>query len=368
MKKLALFLVALSLVVALFPPAARGSDHADPIVVKEAEANITGLFFFPKDDQMILILNVRRALTAGGPYQLEPYVYNVNMDLHSQVTYDNDSERARYGGTVVNPDGISPDVKVKIRLNDDTSLKEKSFDGLTNPDGIRVWTGVRDDPFIFPRFFKRNVISMVMSIPISSFPAGQQDWILWGTVTRASNGEQLDHVGRSNRTQQGRFGFLNTVPANQQAKALMEQLEKTSKTDKFLKRFNATMPLENLYEYVLLIRSYDLFPDVMIYTNRFPPGFPNGRLLPDDVAALTCATGDCILQELSFIEGGWPRATENDKPFLDDFPYLGEPWPDTPQAPSNVWPLWPFVLLLLLLIVLFEWLLCRWCCRRKSAR
>ncbi len=71
----------------------------------------------------------------------------------------------------------------------------------------------------------------------------------------------------------------------------------------------------------------------MIFTTRFPPGYPNGRMLTDDVNAITCTTGDCLLQELSFIEGDWPRATVNDKPFLADGPYLAEPWLDRPPPP-----------------------------------
>ena len=62
------------------------------------------------------------------------------------------------------------------------------------------------------------------------------------------------------------------------------------------------------------LRKYDIAPDVMIYTDRFPVGYPNGRLLTDDVVAQTCTFGDCLLQEISYIEGGWPRATINDKP------------------------------------------------------
>ncbi len=77
----------------------------------------------------------------------------------------------------------------------------------------------------------------------------------------------------------------------------------------------------------------DLHSDVMIFTTRFPPGYPNGRMLTDDVNAITCTTGDCLLQELSFIEGDWPRATVNDKPFLADGPYLAEPWLDRPPPP-----------------------------------
>jgi hypothetical protein len=72
-----------------------------------------------------------------------------------------------------------------------------SWVGLGNPDAIRVFTGVRDDPFIFPKFFKRNAIVMVLSIPFSAFPAGQQDWLLWGTSAQVKDGAQIDHVGRS---------------------------------------------------------------------------------------------------------------------------------------------------------------------------
>ena len=92
-----------------------------------------------------------------------------------------------------------------------------------------------------------------------------------------------------------------------------------------------------LIQHTFQIRKYDLRARRDDLYRPLPAGFPNGRLLHDDVAAQTCAFGDCILQEISFIEGGWPRATVNDKPFLDDWPYLAEPWPDRPEpaAPTN---------------------------------
>src|SRR5262249_23178227 len=207
MKKFAIWIFpVLVLSLALFAMAQRaigGSDHADPINLKEPESNITDLFFYPKGDQMILILDVRRALLAPEPYNLAPFEYVVHMDLTTPVTYGNDSERARYGGTVANPERIHDDVTISLRLNNDATLKEKSIKGLKNPDAIRIFVGVRDDPFIFPRFFRKNTIAMVMSIPMSSFPDGQQDWILWGSTYKS--GKQVDHVGRSNRTQQARF-------------------------------------------------------------------------------------------------------------------------------------------------------------------
>lgn len=326
----------------LFSSASRASDHADPMWLPEdeQEANITGLFFFPDGDQMVAILDVRRALTGPPPYNLEPFEYNINMDLHTKVTFDNAEDLARYGGTVVTPETISPDVAIKFRLNNDTTVKEQSFKGLKNPEKIRVYTGVRDDPFIFPKFFKVNVITMVLSIPKSSFPDDQQNWLLWATTNRVDGGEQIDHVGRSNRTQLGRFDFLNTIPPSEQVAAIKDRAGWREKIQKFLA--DAAPPLANLNQLSgFLIRHYDYAPDVMVYTNQRPPGFPNGRRLPDDVAYLTCQQGDCPLLENSFIDSTqYPRATVNDKHFLTEFPYLAEPWPYRPQAPG---PWGPYV-------------------------
>jgi hypothetical protein len=112
--------------------------------------------------------------------------------------------------------------------------------------------------------------------------------------------------------------------------------------------------IAGMLEFTFLIRKYDLAPDVMIYTNRFPAGFPNGRLLTDDVSAQLCTTGDCLLQEISFIEGGWPRATTNDKPFLADFPYLAEPWPDQQEAVKTR-SIWPYLIPVLLVTAFVIW-------------
>jgi hypothetical protein len=93
----------------------------------------------------------------------------------------------------------------------------------------------------------------------------------------------------------------------------------------------------------------------MIYTDRFPAAYPNGRQLADDVVAITCRTGDCLLQELSFIEGGWPRATVNDKPFLDEWPYLAEPWPEKAEAPPSSKSILPYIIGIALLIMIVSW-------------
>jgi hypothetical protein len=296
-----------------------------------------------------------RALLNPKPYNLAPFEYAVHMDLTSPVAFEDPADRARYGGTIVVPEKLHPDITIAIHLNDDTTLKDISFRGLKDTDRIRHFTGVRDDPFVFPRFFKKNVISMVMSIPKSAFPPGQQDFILWGTTYK--DGKQVDHVGRSNRTQLVRFDALNTLPPNEHVKEIMKLMTFWDDTYTFFNGFKEwwSKSIAGLIQYTIKIRKYDLAPDVMIYSSRFPPGFPNGRMLPDDVAAQTCATGDCILQELSFVEGGWPRQTVNDKPFLEEWPYIAEQWPDMPEMPPSTKSIWPYIIGIVVLVAIVSW-------------
>lgn len=331
------------------------SDHADPTDLTDPYANITGLFFYPKDDQYIMIFNVRRSLTAPKPYELAPYEYVVNIDQKTEVKFDKEEDRARYGGTVTTPDQIEPTVTFTIHLNDDVTLKSLEVKGLKDPGRIKTYVGVRDDPFVFPRFFKVNVISMVFSIPKDAFPAGKDDFILWGTTSK--DGKEFDHVGRSIRTQLPRFGWINTSPPKDHVKILAERKEQIDKIYNFFKGNKEwySKAVADLMETSFLIRKYDVVADVMIYTNKFPAGYPNGRLLTDDVVAQTCGFGDCLLRDLSFIEGDWPRATVNDKPFLADFPYEAEPWPEKAEAPPSTNSILPYIIVTVLVIMIVSW-------------
>lgn len=349
------------------PGVLAASDHADPVTFDTAlvrEPNITGLFVFPDGDRLVVVLNVYRALSVPPPYKLQDYELEVLIDLHSRVSFASEQMRSRYGGEVVDPSGIRPDVTITVQLANDATLASKTVTGLQRPEEIRWYAGVRDDPFIFPRFFNRNVVSTVMSIPASSFPAGQQDFVFWAVTRRKSDGEQIDHVGRSARTQLPRFGFLNHLPPSEHVAEIQERQARGAGIGRFLMRRVA--PATDLYAYTLALRHYDAQPDVMIYTTRFEPGYPNGRRLPDDIVGMSCAQGDCILQELALIDSEtWPRQTVNDKEFLSEFPYLAEPWPERPPMPmesylSNAALLALAGLGLALLLALLWW----WCLQR----
>ncbi|MFV8817346.1 hypothetical protein [Haliea sp. E17] len=296
------------------------SDHADPIFNKKSDAGLTGLFIFPDGDQLVAILNIHPGLNTQPPFDLADYRYNLFFDTHTKVSYDDDQDLRRYGGSIDQPEGISGDVHISVSLNDDVSVRESVVEGL-DPGAVTIWTGVRDDPFIFPKFFGTNVIAIVVRIPMAAF-GGREDFLIWGTSEASSRWggslKQLDHVGRSLRTMNPRLDFLNTLPPSEHVAAIRKRHDSPGFFQKLL--MSRLAPL-------FAIRHYDLFPDVAIYTTRRVPGYPNGRRLPDDIAALACQTGDCLLWELSYADSeAWPRQTINDKPFLSKPPYLAEPW------------------------------------------
>ena len=272
---------------------------------------------------LAVIFDVRRSLTKNDKLHLAPFVYRVFFDLHSRVLFDagedplhfKPSELARYGGSIPEPEKILPDVTLEFRLNDDATLKQKTLTGLANEELIQVYTGIRDDPFIFPTFNTTDVVAMVVIIPLRCFPAGQQDWLAWCTTTE--NGRQVDHDGRSLRTQNPRLDMLNTLPPSQHVAAVKAAMDHPSLVSELALKFK----IQGMFQY----RPWDLFPDVMIYSTRFNVGFPNGRRLADDVASLLAQNGDTLLFENSYLKDAWPRVSVNNKPFLADFPYLAEP-------------------------------------------
>ncbi len=130
------FIPALTLLASLFvsAPPALAADHADPLHLTDPNSNITGLFFFPKGDQYILIFNVRKSLVGPKPYELSPCDYVVHIDLTTPVTFTSEEDRKRYGGTVVTPEKIHDDATITMRLNDDTTLKGITYTGLKNTE------------------------------------------------------------------------------------------------------------------------------------------------------------------------------------------------------------------------------------------
>lgn len=262
------------------------------------------------------------------------------------------SMQALYGGVIMEPEGIADDAVLEFQLkvegdgdNAHTSFSDDPvFTGIPGkinvvkwdnlkamegspPETIHVLTDIFDDPFIFPRFFRRNVVGIVTSIPLTAIPkngvalTGETQppvhgpILLWATTHH--NG-QIDHVGRSLRTQLPRFGYLNPYHPRDHVKEITRVHANPTVMEDILATFLA--PLE-------AHRHYDSSPDVMVYDLRKPAKFPNGRWLEDDVAQPLAVAGETLLLELAYAESKqFPRATTNDKEFSRTFPYLAPRW------------------------------------------
>jgi hypothetical protein len=302
--------LALVLALGLLPAGLAASDHRSPLKPPELwaeEARLTDLFAFPDGDRLVLILGFFRDVDSIKDWHFDQVEIAIHLDLESPVSYDNESDLAHYGGTLAWPEAIAATASLRFRLNDDGTIKKQTITGLKDPEGIRVWVGLRDDPFIFPTFNGKNVMALVASIPFSSFPAGQKDWVLWGASTYGATAEyQIDLSERALHNVEPRLKMFDQLPPSLHVKWLKTQRKWS-------------------YDFPDGIRPYDYAPGVMIFTTRRKAGYPNGRLLTDDVVALVCHGGDCGAYERSIITGGWPRSTHNDKPFLKEFPYLAAP-------------------------------------------
>lgn len=262
------------------------------------------------------------------------------------------SMQALYGGIITQPDAIADDailefeLKLKDRNGENSETEFASAPLITGipgpihivqpgregemqnaaPDAIHLQTDIFDDPFIFPRFFRRNVVGIVTTIPLVSLQqqGGRGPILLWATTHR---GGQIDHVGRSLRTQLPRFGYLNTKHPRDHVKTINDVHDRPTVMDDLLATFLS--PLE-------AHRHYDSVPDVIVYDLGKPAKFPNGRALTDDVAQTLAAAGETLLFELAYAESKqFPRATTNDKPFRPTFPFLAPRWTNSQIAVSS---------------------------------
>jgi hypothetical protein len=275
------------------PNAARASDHADtPLLVSTGrhDARISDLFAFTRGNRLVLILNTNPAIPASVTTYAWPsdLKLQIAIDNDSEVSFNNVKSNLTYGGTIVNPRGIREDIVFNIDFPNGTPrLKVKGLHGGTKQ--IRFFAGLRDDPFIRGPQIGKNIAGIVIDLPLGAVLKDSSTILLWGT-SRVGDvaGPILDLVGRSLRSQ------------------LAENLS-----------LNGLHP--RLHRLKL-----GMVPDVMIYDTSLPAEFPNGRELTDDVVNLVAAI-DPSPSAQNVLNTDAPFPSENDVPFLSEFPYLAEP-------------------------------------------
>ena len=279
---------------------AMGADHSDTSLhIEEGrnDARITDLYAFTRGENLVLILAVDPTVPEGAT------TYEFPTDVEYRINIDNDSEVTAQG-IILNKDDIREDIVISIRFKDDGTavingdnkfgsifsipflvlFSCASSDDVDIVDAItNFFAGPRDDPFIRGPRIGKNVAAIVLEIPIDAVVKNNNPLLIWSTTNVDSfPGDFQERAGGPITS------MLNDV-------------------------LNFTHPSEDF-------ENFSIEPDVLVLNTSLPSGFPNGRVLEDDVVDLVCP-GVCD----NIIENDEPFPSENDVPFLDDFPFLAPP-------------------------------------------
>ena len=279
---------------------AMGADHSDTSLhIEEGrnDARITDFYAFTRGENLVLILAVDPTVPEGAT------TYKFPTDVEYRINIDNDSEVTAQG-IILNKDDIREDIVISIRFKDDGTavingdnkfgsifsipflvlFSCASSDDVDIVDAItNFFAGPRDDPFIRGPRIGKNVAAIVLEIPIDAVVKNNNPLLIWSTTNVDSfPGDFQERAGGPITS------MLNDV-------------------------LNFTHPSEDF-------ENFSIEPDVLVLNTSLPSGFPNGRVLEDDVVDLVCP-GVCD----NIIENDEPFPSENDVPFLDDFPFLAPP-------------------------------------------
>lgn len=274
----------LSLAPAAAAPLSDHSDTPDLISFARHDARITDFYAFTKGSQLVLVLCTDPTVAPG----LSSYVFPSDLELEilidndSAVAFDDPDDLAQLGGTVLDPDAIRPDVKFRIRFKNGMPLLSTSGLSHAGKSGIKLFAGLRDDPFIRGPRIGRNVAAVVIELPLAAVLDGQSTLLAWATAKVPGLGGPFQELGaRALRSQFPENDVLNVLDPKSHARVTGEA------------------------------------PDVVIFDTSAPASYPNGRTLEDDVVDLV---GDPRV-----LGNDAPFPTENDVPFLTTFPWLAPP-------------------------------------------
>lgn len=263
------------------------ADHGDMAVlagIGRSDAQITDLFAFTHGDNLVLALCTDPGIPAGVTSYLHPsdVTLEFSIDSHSKIRYDDPADLVQFGGTIVRPQAVVADVRLVVTFDDDGNPRIQAH-GIAGKylRSLQSFAGLRDDPFIRRPRAGRNVAAVVIEFPLKVL--WKKDVLVWATTSVPGvNGPIGDHAGRALRSM-------------------------------FIDPANVLTPQQQFLQ-------LGMVPDVMILDARRPSAFPNGRTPTDDVLDLVVdIPGGTLPGE------GPDFPTENDVPFLAEFPYLAPP-------------------------------------------
>lgn len=325
-------------------PPALAADHRDsPQVDADVSTDITDTFMFRDPANPAMLVVVMDTHPLSDPLFAPSYHYNPNalyrFRFHTNTTAVPTSQidfvftpfTTSQSFTAYFPHGIvvqGPVTSGNLNTTPPTPLITQG------PQGIQIYAGPREDPFVFdlvgfdrfiagvtPNFTGNNafagynVNAIVIELPISLVVGNAQQFGFWGVTYDQSgspaNLTQIDRMGNPAvntafipATLKDAFNF--GIPQNDAANFASVIL-------KTLSNFN-TSPAN-----VAILASVAV-PDTLKLNVAQPDGFPNGRRLQDRPTDIEL---QLVTNNPSFTDGTGPLQAA--KVYLSTFPYLGPP-------------------------------------------
>jgi hypothetical protein len=336
-----LLVAILALTLGLAPRASRAADHLDsPTTKTDGRVDINDVYIFhpgaPGSQDLsrtvvVMTVNPAAGVISGTQFRHDAryeFLFDVDGDAKPDASIS-----ARFG----RPDDGEQRVTVEAKLDGERVFKVRgeTEEIIEGEDGIRVFAGLRDDPFFFDLdnfnngatfcgaglpvrdfFLGLDTSAIVVEIPTGDMPLGPVG--VWGRTVVPGIG-QFDRMGRpailTVFIPPNPFEAGSTSPGN-----LEDQFNFTKpKDDQATWRaeiVNTLLALGNSQARADALANV-LLPDILTVDLSMETGFLNGRNLADDV----------IDAELQLLLNN-PAASDciaNDSTFLADFPYLGVP-------------------------------------------
>lgn len=263
-----------------------GSDHADTNLLSQLgrhDAKIGDFYIFTRRERLVMAMTIFGAPGSDDyvDFHFHPdVVYRFLIDRDSEVSFGSQDNDRRLGGTIVYPERIKEDVVIELRFKDDgVSYSLKTSGLLPAPtNSVSVFAGLRDEPFIRGTRIGKDIAAIVVEVPLNQIISDSGTLLAWSTTDLLGHGDSQDELG-------GR-AYRSQFPENEE--------------------LNFLHPSKHTEE-------LNLPPDVVIFNTQKEAKFPNGRDLVDDVV------------DLLGRQGSPNNPSENDVPFLPDFPYLSPP-------------------------------------------
>ena len=345
-----LLVAILALTLGLAPRASRAADHLDsPTTKTDGRVDINDVYIFhpgqPGSQDLsrtvvVMTVNPAAGVISGTQFRHDAryeFLFDVDGDAKPDA-----SIRVRFG----KPDDDGEQrVTVEAKLDGERVFKVRgeTEEIIEGEGGIRVFAGLRDDPFFFDLvsfndgatfcqpgdgdfFLGLDTSAIVVEIPTGDMPLGPVG--VWGRTVVPGIG-QFDRMGRPAIL----TVFLPPNPFEPSPPdPMLEDAFNFGKPNKDQLNFRSEI-VDSLTLLFSLNDATDpntgddaaqiqgladiLLPDILTVDLSAETGFLNGRNLADDV----------IDAELGLITEGLitTDCVDNDSAFLSEFPYLGVP-------------------------------------------